>query len=131
MLYQSLNNQTNGELKLSSIEKPFKYSCFSGKEKILYCIAFNKGKDIKVLIDEVPYVFKHNTVLPLMGNQTFYFADPEEILMWQFNREFYCIVNHDAEVGCVGFLFHGSSGTPKLAYRKKRNYPKSKRTILL
>lgn len=112
MLYQSLNSHTNGELRLSSLEKPFKYSCFQANEKFLYCIAFNKGKDVKVLIDEVPYVFRQNTVLPLMGNQTFYFVDPEEVLMWQFNREFYCIVNHDAEVGCVGFLFHGSSGTP-------------------
>ena len=29
--------------------------------------------------------------------------------MWQFNRDFYCIVNHDHEVSCVGFIFYGSS----------------------
>jgi AraC family transcriptional regulator, transcriptional activator of pobA len=28
-----------------------------------------------------------------------------DIVAWQFNREFYCIVDHDAEVSCVGFLF--------------------------
>jgi AraC-like DNA-binding protein len=28
---------------------------------------------------------------------------------WQFNRDFYCIVNHDKEVSCVGFLFYGSA----------------------
>ncbi|ULT24849.1 hypothetical protein KUH03_39170 [Sphingobacterium sp. E70] len=31
------------------------------------------------------------------------------MVAWQFNREFYCIVDHDAEVGCVGFLFYGIS----------------------
>src|SRR6266498_3323907 len=28
-----------------------------------------------------------------------------DIVAWQFNREFYCIIDHDAEVSCVGFLF--------------------------
>jgi AraC family transcriptional regulator, transcriptional activator of pobA len=30
------------------------------------------------------------------------------MVIWQFNRDFYCIVDHDKEVSCVGFLFYGS-----------------------
>lgn len=47
------------------------------------------------------------SLLPLVSNQNFTFEKPDQLIAWQFNREFYCIVDHDAEVGCVGFLFYG------------------------
>jgi AraC-like DNA-binding protein len=68
---------------------------------------FNKGLAQKVVIDEVEYVMPARTVVPLVSNQHFIFEHPETLVAWQFNREFYCIVDHDAEVGCVGFLFYG------------------------
>jgi len=49
--------------------------------------------------------FMPHTILPLMFNQSFSFENATDIVAWQFNREFYCIVDHDAEVSCVGFLF--------------------------
>jgi AraC-like DNA-binding protein len=45
-----------------------------------------------------------------MVNQSFHFEKPEQIVAWQYNRNFYCIVDHDKEVSCVGFLFYGSAG---------------------
>ena len=68
---------------------------------------FNKGVAQKVTIDEVAYVMPAAAILPLISNQNFSFEHPEALIAWQFNREFYCIVDHDAEVGCVGFLFYG------------------------
>ncbi|MFN0293801.1 AraC family transcriptional regulator [Pedobacter helvus] len=68
---------------------------------------FNKGVAQKVTIDEVAYVMPAAAILPLISNQHFSFEHPEALIAWQFNREFYCIVDHDAEVGCVGFLFYG------------------------
>ncbi|WP_244215235.1 helix-turn-helix transcriptional regulator [Pedobacter miscanthi] len=44
-----------------------------------------------------------------MANETFHFQAPRDIVAWQFNRDFYCIVDHDKEVSCMGFLFFGSS----------------------
>ena len=43
-----------------------------------------------------------------MVNNNFSFSEPESIVSWQFNREFYCIVDHDKEVSCAGFIFYGS-----------------------
>ena len=40
-----------------------------------------------------------------MFNQTFSFESAADIVAWQFNREFYCIIDHDAEGSCVGLLF--------------------------
>lgn len=68
---------------------------------------YNKGTAQQVKIDEVTYVMPEASILPLVSNQHFQFEHPGELVAWQFNREFYCIVNHDAEVGCVGFLFYG------------------------
>jgi AraC family transcriptional regulator, transcriptional activator of pobA len=70
-------------------------------------IVYNAGPVQQVVIDEIVYNFPPNTVLTLMVNQHFRFETPEQLIAWQFNREFYCIADHDAEVGCVGFLFYG------------------------
>lgn len=68
---------------------------------------YNKGSKQKVKIDEIDYEMPERSLLPLVSNQNFTFEKPDQLIAWQFNREFYCIVDHDAEVGCVGFLFYG------------------------
>ena len=68
---------------------------------------YNKGGEQKVTIDEISYTMPSRCILPLVSNQHFVFEQPDVLTAWQFNREFYCIVDHDAEVGCVGFLFYG------------------------
>jgi AraC-like DNA-binding protein len=84
---------------------------FREKGKIsYYTIVFNTGADTNIEIDSIHYTFPANAIVPIMFNQSYHFERPEGIVMWQFNREFYCIVNHDKEVGCAGFLFYGSWG---------------------
>lgn len=68
---------------------------------------YNRGAAQEVKIDEVAYTMPEASILPLVSNQNFRFERPEALVAWQFNREFYCILNHDVEVGCVGFLFYG------------------------
>lgn len=72
-----------------------------------YTFVYNNGPDQKVVIDEVDYEFSAGSLLLLVASQHFVFENPSDLIVWQFNREFYCIVDHDAEVGCVGFLFYG------------------------
>jgi len=102
--------KTNSELRLLYEEPEFD-RVFYGKDKKdkLLTIAWNRGGDQTVKIDDVEYGFPANTVLCLMVNETFHFPDSYSIVAWQFNRDFYCIVDHDKEVSCVGFLFFGSS----------------------
>lgn len=70
-------------------------------------IVCNRRNDQAVTIDGVSYRFPANSILPLVANQHFIFERPDELFAWQFNRDFYCIADHDSEVGCVGFLFYG------------------------
>ena len=80
---------------------------FNGKKEMVNTIVYNTGEEQKVVIDKITYTMPGNSVLPLVANQHFSFAEPENLVAWQFNRDFYCIADHDAEVGCVGFLFYG------------------------
>lgn len=79
----------------------------NGKTKGVNTFIFNKSEAQQVVIDEIEYTMPPRSVLPLVCNQHFSFERPEALVAWQFNREFYCIVEHDAEVGCAGFLFYG------------------------
>lgn len=76
-----------------------------------YTILWNKGIATQIKIDEVWYTFPENAVLPIMHDQCFEIENASDFVLWQFNSEFYCIVNHDAEVGCVGFIFYGPKPT--------------------
>jgi AraC family transcriptional regulator, transcriptional activator of pobA len=102
------NNSAAGKLILLKNEPRFE-RYYHQKETAYkyYTITWNKGKSQTVTIDEVDYEMGTNCILPIMMDQSFSFERPEDITAWQFNREFYCIVNHDAQVGCVGFLFYG------------------------
>ncbi len=74
-----------------------------------HSILWNKGADASINIDGGDYVIKQGEAIALMLNQSYSFRDAEAIDIIQFNRAFYCIVNHDTEVGCVGHLFFGAN----------------------
>ncbi|MBB6272123.1 AraC-like DNA-binding protein [Pedobacter cryoconitis] len=111
MKFQYLEPVSKGEVHLIINEAVFDRLFFqhSHLEKFL-TIAWNKGAKQEITIDGVKYDFPEQSVLPLMVNQSFQFEKPEQIVAWQYNRSFYCIVDHDKEVSCVGFLFYGSTG---------------------
>jgi AraC family transcriptional regulator, transcriptional activator of pobA len=108
MLLKYKDVKTNAELRLLFGKHTFDRN-FYGKDRKdkLLTIVWNRGDTQKAIIDEIEYEFRENTILPLMVNQTFHFENPQTLVAWQFNKDFYCIVNHDEEVGCVGFLFYG------------------------
>jgi AraC family transcriptional regulator, transcriptional activator of pobA len=101
-----IDQKTGGDLLLLKAEQNFDRLYYSrDKEKKYFTIAWNCGSKQTINIDGVSHNFMPHTIIPLMFNQSFHFERPAEIVAWQFNREFYCIVDHDAEVSCVGFLF--------------------------
>jgi AraC-like DNA-binding protein len=83
---------------------------FAERGDPLLSIAWNRGPTQTVWIDEVPMAFPSGNLLALVVSQSFRFAIPTDVVLWQFNRAFYCIVDHDQEVSCAGLLFYGSHG---------------------
>ena len=103
------DKKTGGELLLFSSEPQLdRHYYLRDKDNRYFTIAWNTGIQQTVTIDGGEYDFMPGTILPLMFNQSFSFGRAEDIVAWQFNREFYCIIDHDAEVSCVGFLFAGA-----------------------
>ena len=98
--------KTGGDFLLINGEQEFDRLFYTrDKENKYFTIAWNQGQKQSVTIDGVAHDFRPHSILPLMFNQSFYFEHAADIVAWQFNREFYCIIDHDAEVSCVGFLF--------------------------
>jgi len=100
------NPKTGADLLLFKDEQDFDRLYYSRDHSNKYfTIAWNRGERQIVTIDGVAHDFMPNTLMTLLFNQSFYFESATDIIAWQFNREFYCIIDHDAEVSCVGFLF--------------------------
>jgi len=111
MEYSFFDNINGGILHLLTDDSLKGRNYFMEKNKgSFYTIVFNTGIDTFIEIDGVNHAFPAFSIIPIMFNQSYIFRNTEDIVMWQFNREFYCIVNHDKEVGCAGFLFYGSWG---------------------
>lgn len=112
MRLKYIDHVTAGELHLTVHEDIFD-RLFYGRDRNdkFLTIAWNDGPPQTVTIDGINHDFPSQTILPLMVNQSFSFEKPGQIIAWQYNRNFYCIVDHDKEVSCVGFLFYGSSDT--------------------
>lgn len=68
---------------------------------------YNAGSDQPVKIDGITHTLPACCILPLTSHLHFSFERAEDLVAWQFNREFYCILDHDVEVGCAGLLFYG------------------------
>ncbi|HEX9508834.1 MAG TPA: AraC family transcriptional regulator [Puia sp.] len=97
---------TGGELLLFKEDAGFDRLFFTrDRFNKYFTIAWNPAESQTVTIDGSEYDFPANSLLTLLFNQSFSFENSASIVAWQFNREFYCIIDHDSEVSCVGFLF--------------------------
>jgi len=114
------DNTSNADFRLVIEEPAFDRKFFNrDREDKLLTIAWNRGKEQKIIIDEIEYTFPANSIIPLMVNQSFRFENSEYITSWLFNREFYCIVDHDKEVSCSGFIFYGPTPIMFISLAKK------------
>jgi AraC-like DNA-binding protein len=80
-------------------------------ESGLQLIWFGKGNH-KLMIDAVEFEFKENEILFLTEFHRLNVLELGEAKVLRFNRAFFCILDHDSEVGCRGLLFFGASQVP-------------------
>lgn len=111
MNFEIKDEVTKGIFRLINGDPDFGRDFFRERGTSLLTIAWNRGNAQTIIVDGAKYSFGRNQIVCLMVNQTFTLEHPQQIIAWQFNREFYCIVNHDTEVSCAGLLFYGSKDT--------------------
>ena len=75
-------------------------------------VYWNAQKETTLIIDNVIYVLKPNQMVFLTEFHKVDISKVEDINIIRFNRNFYCINNHDSEIGCKGVLFFGASQVP-------------------
>ncbi len=59
-----------------------------------YALVWNRENSISIKIDNEPFLLLGKAILPLMVNQHVEINDAENLIIWEFNREFYCIADH-------------------------------------
>ncbi|GAB1855318.1 helix-turn-helix domain-containing protein [Flavobacteriaceae bacterium MHTCC 0001] len=101
---------TNAILKIGNEEllEPFQTS----KQPELYTFIRTTNSKAEIVVDSIPYTIASNSILALTIVQYFQFVSGEGLVVYQFNREFYCIKDHDQEVSCAGLLFFGNVHIP-------------------
>ncbi|MBN7813359.1 helix-turn-helix domain-containing protein [Algoriphagus sp. H41] len=108
MIYRGLLNEY---LQLQQVHSK---DCLTQTEALESPLTFLwfEGDDNQLIIDGVNRSFQNNEIVCLTE---FHQADVTRVCkarMIRFNRSFYCIIDHDSEVGCKGVLFFGASQLP-------------------
>lgn len=84
----------------------------TAKQTELYTFIWAKSEPFELIVDSIPITLDPNSILALTPIQYLQYLDGKDVVIYQFNREFYCIKDHDQEVSCVGLLFFGNSNIP-------------------
>lgn len=101
---------TNAILKIGDEELLQSYK--QPKQPELYTFIRTAKTKAEIVVDSIPYTIEPNSILALTVAQYFQFISGEDLVVYQFNREFYCIKDHDQEVSCAGLLFFGNVHIP-------------------
>ncbi|MEM7085641.1 MAG: helix-turn-helix domain-containing protein [Bacteroidota bacterium] len=78
----------------------------------LFTFIWTRDQGAELIIDGVPIIVNPHQIVSLTPIQTLQFIGGASLFVYQFNREFYCIKDHDEEVSCVGLLFFGNREIP-------------------
>jgi AraC-like DNA-binding protein len=65
-----------------------------------------------IKIDSVEYSLSKNQLISLTEFHKIEPVETNGLQLIKWNRDFYCIVDHDSEVGCKGILYYGASKVP-------------------
>jgi len=101
---------TNATLKIANEELLASYDIPRALD--LYTFVRTTNHSIRITVDSVPYEIPPNHIIALTPLQYFAFSKGSDVLVYQFNREFYCIKDHEKEVSCAGLLFFSDTHIP-------------------
>lgn len=71
-----------------------------------------RGKNSTIIHEGIKIHLANNTILCLSVFQQIEFCKLETARFIKFNKEFYCVLNHDSEVSCKGILFYNAKQLP-------------------
>ncbi|GLR18989.1 AraC family transcriptional regulator [Portibacter lacus] len=103
--------RTGEYFELRNINRENDYHLKEIKPDTLRMLWFTSPNSI-LIIDGIPYEFKENEIVFLTQFHNVEYGNVDAVKMLRFNRPFYCILDHDSEVGCKGVLYYGAAKLP-------------------
>lgn len=86
---------------------------FQEKEQMNFILWNDSPEPTQLQIDLLQISLLPNQLLTLTPFQRLVlFQKDKNLLFFGFNREFYCLLEHDQEVSCNGILFYGTQNLP-------------------
>ena len=86
-----------------------------------YTFIRSGNSPVSIIVDHLPMTLAPFQIISLNPNQRFVFKGGKEATIYQFNREFYCIKDHDREVNCMGVLFFSNELNPIFQLNEKEH----------
>ncbi len=112
MIQEFTEFATDAILKIGNEELLQNYD--SSKAASLFTLIRTQETQAIIQVDDQTITIQKNTLIVLTPNQYMSFIEGNDLVVYQFNREFYCIKDHDKEVSCMGLLFYGNNTIPIL-----------------
>jgi len=120
MKLEFIDIKEDGIFRLSDYTCPIEQATMNAER--IYRIAWVKEGTAEFLVDQLPVsVPQGHMVFFTPHNKVEVLSDSHKLIALSFNREFYCIRDHDQEVSCHGFLFYGSSEVPVVELSAKES----------
>ena len=110
MKFQGKNNEY---IEVSVVDGTKTIELNNSKSSELSLVWF-KNDNNKINIDAVDYRFNSNEIISLTEFHKIKTQQLNEAVLIRWNRSFYCVVDHDSEVGCKGILYYGASSVPRM-----------------
>jgi len=118
MILEFEDKRENGKFQLSDFTCPDQNKKMNTEN--LYRIVWVQGESTSFIVDTVPVEVKKNQMIFFTPHNVVKLISTEhQLISFSFNREFYCINDHDQEVSCYGHLFYGSSEAPIITLCEK------------
>lgn len=94
---------------ISSIDS-FKANETNGTFRIIWV----QSGTLEMLVDYEKVHLSAHQIICLAPNQHIEIEQSAVGYTFQYNRDFYCLVDHDHEISCVGLLYYGTFQTPTI-----------------
>lgn len=108
MIYKGHNNEFIELIDFKKIDSLY----FDNNLSFPLTFVWVKGKKTEIEFEGIKLNLENNTILCLTSFHKIEFNALESARSIKFNREFYCVKDHDTEVSCKGLLFYSTNQLP-------------------
>ena len=125
-----IHKVANAVLKVTSEKELENYK--TPERTNMFIFICSQDKEVRLSLDYVPITIPPHHILAITPPQQLQYFSGTNVAVYMFNEEFYCIKDHDQEVGCTGLLFFGSSQLPliPLNFEEQKQYSMLRQVFL-